>query len=133
MINRILLIIAVLFFATSAAFCATVKVSWDPNSEPDLAGYKIYHGTASGSYGNPVDVGNVTEHLMQVTPQYGTTYYFALTAYDTSGNESGYSDEASVFVPDGSAPAKPKGILARLVDAVVGWIKGLFGLLVTVV
>ncbi len=28
----------------------------------------------------------------------GTTYFFAVTAYDTSGNESDYSNEASKLV-----------------------------------
>jgi hypothetical protein len=58
----------------------------------DLAGYKLYYGTTSGNYTTSIDVGNVTTF---VTPNltWGVVYYFSLTAYDTSGNESGYSNE----------------------------------------
>ncbi|MCK7504726.1 MAG: hypothetical protein MZV70_12005 [Desulfobacterales bacterium] len=32
------------------AFAAQATLAWDPNTESDLAGYKIHYGTASGSY-----------------------------------------------------------------------------------
>ena len=131
MINKIMLIVIIMLLP-AIAFAATVQVNWNPNTEPDLAGYRIYVGTASGQYGEPVDVGNVTEHVMEITPQHGATYYFALTAYDTSGNESGYSAEASCFVPDGRAPEKPTGLKA-IIQAIVSWFKGLFGLRAEVV
>ena len=60
----------------------------------DLAGYKVYYGTASGVYGSPITVGNVLTHT--VTGLLGDRlYFFAVTARDTSGNESGYSNEVS--------------------------------------
>lgn len=127
-VGRIALIAILTLLVATVASAATVLVSWNPNTEEDLAGYRLYVGTASGQYGEPVDVGNLTEHTMQIAPQYGTTYYFAVTAYDTSGNESGYSDEASLFIQDGVPPAKPKGLIARIVDAVISWFRGLFGL-----
>jgi hypothetical protein len=34
----------------------------------------------------------------------GITYYMAVTAYDTSGNQSGYSDEIVYTVPGGAVP-----------------------------
>jgi hypothetical protein len=129
--KKLFTILAILAIA-GIAQAATVQVTWNPNTEPDLSGYKLYHGTASGQYGEPVDVGNVTEHVMEITPQHGATYYFALTAYDTSGNESGYSDEASCFVPDGVKPEKPTGLRA-IIQAIVSWFKGLFGLRAEVV
>ena len=129
--KKLLTILAILAIA-GIAQAATINVSWNPNTEPDLAGYKLYHGTASGQYSEPVDVGNVTGHVMEITPEHGATYYFALTAYDTSGNESGYSDEASCFVPDGRAPEKPTGLKA-IIQAIVSWFKGLFGLRAEVV
>jgi hypothetical protein len=80
--------------ALTAPTSSTAFLSWDANTEEDLAGYKVYIGTASRAYGPPVDVGNVTSFkvLNLVRAQ---TYYFAVTAYDTSGNESGYSTEVS--------------------------------------
>ena len=85
---------ALLFFmAPATVFAASAVLSWNPNAEADLAGYKVYYGTASRSYGAPIDVGNTTSHT--VTGLSSTTYFFAVTAYDTSGNESGYSVEVS--------------------------------------
>ena len=129
--KKLFTILAILAIA-GIAQAATVQVTWNPNTEPDLAGYKIYYGTASGVYGDPIDVGNVTGHVMEITPQHGATYYFALTAYDTSGNESGYSDEATCFIPDGVKPEKPTGLRA-IIQAIVSWFKGLFGLRAEVV
>ena len=65
----------------------SATLSWDPNSEADLAGYYIYQGTTSGSYGTSVDVGHITTHTAS-NLQAGLTYYFAVAAYDFSGNES---------------------------------------------
>ena len=129
--KKLLTILAILAIA-GIAQAATVQITWNPNTEPDLSGYKLYHGTASGQYGEPVDVGNVTGHVMEITPQYGGTYYFAVTAYDTSGNESGYSDEATCFIPDGVKPEKPTGLRA-IIQAIISWFKGLFGLRAEVV
>ncbi len=129
--KKLFTILAILAIA-GIAQAATVQVTWNPNTEPDLAGYKIYYGTASGVYGDPIDVGNVTGHVMEITPQHGATYYFALTAYDTSGNESGYSAEATCFIPDGVKPEKPTGLRA-IIQAIVSWFKGLFGLRAEVV
>ncbi len=71
-----------------------VPVAWDPNSESDLAGYTVYIGTAPGLYGPPTDVGNVTTvNVMNLTK--GQTLFFAITAYDTAGNQSDYSNEVS--------------------------------------
>ncbi len=56
----------------------------------DLAGYKVYYGTRPGSYEIIVDVGNVTSYFVPDLMD-GSTYYFSVTAYDRSGNESGFS------------------------------------------
>ena len=71
-----------------------VTLSWNPNSEPDLGGYKIYYGTKSRKYEMPIDVENSTVYTLSGLEK-GTIYYFAVTAYDLSGNESGFSEEIS--------------------------------------
>lgn len=78
----------------SGTASATATLSWLPNTDTDLAGYKVYMGTSSGLYGNPVNVGNVTSYVAG-NLKAGTTYYFSVTAYDQSGNESVYSGEVS--------------------------------------
>lgn len=129
--STLFMLLATVLFST-AVLAAQVQVTWNANTEEDLAGYRLYVGQEAGQYGEPVDVGNVTGHVMEITPEYGATYYFALTAYDTSGNESGYSDEATCFVPDGVKPEKPTGLKA-IIKAIVSWFKGLFGLRAEVV
>lgn len=69
-------------------------LTWTANTEPDLAGYKLYVGTQSGVYGPPIMLGNVTSH--QITNlTYGITYFFSVTAIDTAGNESPHSAEVN--------------------------------------
>lgn len=79
------------------------KTNADGTVLTDLAGYKIYYGTISGNYTEVKDVGipscsttgdnrECSYTLEDLSPG---TWYFAVTAYDTSGNESDYSNEVS--------------------------------------
>ena len=77
-----------------AAMAATANLAWDANTEPELAGFRVYYGTASGDYATTVDVGNTTAYTAANLEE-GTTYYFAVTAYDINRNETGFSNEAS--------------------------------------
>jgi len=81
-------------WAPAASWAASVTLRWQANSEPDIAGYNLYYGTASRDYGPPIPTGNTTSYTVDNLDE-GRTYYFALTALDTSGNESGYSSEIS--------------------------------------
>lgn len=72
-----------------------VALAWDANTEADLAGYKVYRGYASGQYQLLADAGNATSYTATGLDP-AQTYYFALTAYDVDGNESGYSSEVVV-------------------------------------
>ena len=94
----------------------SVKVSWDANSESDLSGYRLHYGILSGNYKTVVNVGNVTSHEIGGL-EIGKTYYFALTAYDTSGNESGFSNEVSelIDVTDTTPPNPPGGVRSERV------------------
>lgn len=114
-----LLVLGMIAFAHGA----TIELTWNANQESDLSGYKLYSGTASGQYGAPIELGKVTAYQMQLSPAVGTTYYFALTAFDTSGNESAKSSEVSIFVPDSTAPEQPKGLMQRL----IAWLKKTLG------
>ena len=87
----------VLCFSTVPAFAADVTLAWNPNTEEDLAGYRIYYGTASGDYDYTLEVGNQTEYTVTGLEE-GLLYYFAATAYNLSWNESGYSNEVA-YVP----------------------------------
>jgi len=75
-----------------------IKIGWYPNTESDLAGYRIYYGTNSeGTFSNSIDVGMATREVDLVV--YTITnlikderYCIALTAYNTSNYESGLSN-----------------------------------------
>ncbi|HEU4683027.1 MAG TPA: hypothetical protein VFS39_00815 [Nitrospira sp.] len=65
-----------------------------------MSGYKVYVGTSSGSYnypGSPFSIGKVNSYVVTNLPT-GQTYFFALSAFDTSGNESQLSAEVSKSV-----------------------------------
>jgi hypothetical protein len=85
------------------AQAATATVTWDANTEPDLAGYKVHYGTSPGTYDTTVDVGNVTSYGTPTLTD-GTTYYFAVTAYDGTGNQSLPSLEVSLAIPGVNTP-----------------------------
>ena len=75
----------------------SLTLTWAANKEPDLAGYKIYVGTASGTYnfpGSAFVIGTVTSYTISNLPN-GQTYFFAMTAYNSAGNESLLSAEVS--------------------------------------
>jgi PKD repeat protein len=100
----------VLVVLTTIVHAAEVNLSWtapttNANGTPlkDLAGYKVYYGLASRSYSSDVDVGNRTTYTVSGLAG-GKRYYFAVTAYDTSGNESAFSVERSLTTPTATLP-----------------------------
>ncbi len=77
-----------------------VYFTWTANSEVDIAGYKIYAGTSTGTYNStnsPRDVGNITSGTNAYfdVNTFGQAMFFALTAYNQSAQESGFSTEIS--------------------------------------
>lgn len=83
------------------ARAATVEITWNANTEPDLAGYKVKYGQSPGVHGTVVDVGNATTHTVSGLTA-GAVYYFVVTAYDTSTNESGPSIEVVADLTTGN-------------------------------
>jgi hypothetical protein len=69
-----------------------VSLEWSPNPETNLAGYKIYFGTVSGTYSAAFDVGAVTQAALPPMIL-GRTYYVALRAYDRESREGPLSAE----------------------------------------
>jgi hypothetical protein len=87
------------------ALLTSLTLVWDPNTEPDIAGYKLYCGEASGRYIASIDVGNVTQFqptLKNLNP--GDKAFFIVSAYNTSGLESDSSNEVSYTKPTLSQP-----------------------------
>jgi hypothetical protein len=79
-----------------------VTLSWNRNGEADLAGYRVYYGPASDNLPYNYDVGltatPLTPSNTQTFFQQFGTLYFAVSAYDTSNNESDLSTPVSMAV-----------------------------------
>jgi len=96
-------------------------LTWDENTEEDLKGYKVYYGLSSREYGISKDVlKNTSYEVKGLEPE--TTYYFAVTAYDTTGNESEYSVELEYTTPKEFVLKIPSGLTVRK-DITVQWYK----------
>ncbi len=99
------ILITVTVWSARPASAGTVTLAWDANVETDLAGYVVSWGTQPGVYTRSRDVGNVvTASVAELAA--GTTYFFAVQAYNTSGLTSAYSAEVSATIP-GAVPVAP--------------------------
>ena len=80
----------------------TATLTWNPPvTTTNLSGYRVYFGTAAGQYIQPPGQGlsagtSTTYTLMGLS---SGTYYMAVTAFDTSNNESAPSNEVSKAIP----------------------------------
>ncbi len=106
----------------------SLVLSWNANDETDLAGYRIYYSKKSRSetnghspryeYNFEVGKQNTTFTVPNLAPG---VYYLALTAFDLSGNESPFSEEKSITIPEviigpdsPGAPAVPGNIRIQI-------------------
>ena len=72
--------------------------TWQANAGDTLF-YRLYHGTASNQYGESFDSDNQATSLDLDLRQFAAgTHYFALSALDTSNNESGKSAQTSLAI-----------------------------------
>jgi hypothetical protein len=94
----------------------SATLQWAANQETDLAGYRVYHGTTSGNYGGPQNVG-MTPSYQYTNLEPNKTHYFSVTAYDTAGNESPPSPEVSKTIISELAEAAQLQEEQRLAEA----------------
>jgi fibronectin type 3 domain-containing protein len=92
--------------ATMLDASRSVRISWDPNTELDLAGYRIYcSSTETGPFGQvSATLLLCPWYYAQAIPMDVT--YFKVTAVDRSGNESAYSQAVIIFM-SGGKPGEP--------------------------
>ena len=95
------LAIPALLFTAVNADAQQVTLAWNACASSSVTGYDVYYGTASGNYAYHVNAGNTTSYTMTGLSA-GATYYFAVTAYDSSGDQSATSNQVSYTVPSGS-------------------------------
>lgn len=92
------LVTLILFLSLLTSPGACVDIAWDASPDADVAGYNVYYGTESRHYTTQFYAGEVlTERLCGLDS--GSTYYCAVTAVDTNGIESDFSNEIQITAP----------------------------------
>lgn len=89
-------------------------ISWDPNSEADLMGYKVYYGLSSRNYNTVIDVANQTRYTVDGLSE-DISYYFAVTACDSALNESEFSEEVIGIIKSDDRE-KPSVVKYEIID-----------------
>ena len=95
-------------YFSSTGLAKTVTLGWDANSEPDIEGYVIYRNPNSSGppykHDDTLPEDDLADPLHPMVKLTGlnekTKYYVAVTAYDTEGNESDFSNEVCFEVVD---------------------------------
>lgn len=93
--------------------CGSLRLRWKANTEADLEGYTIFYGLSSGAYSKRArlnrgpgtagqfeyytltDLTATTYAAANATPPTPAEYHIVITAFDKSGNQSGYSAEVA--------------------------------------
>lgn len=108
--RKLILIFLMFLFFASYVHAKDVTLTWNKNTEPDLAGYRLYYSNEGQNFSKEkmeeLPVMETPTHLMDVAD--GVFWFFAVTAFDKEGLESGFSNV--VFTFDGNAPKAPVGL-----------------------
>lgn len=113
------LILTILLLALAVcAHAADVTLKWDANTEADLAGYRLYQKRDSATPPfvkvQEIPKGSTTASVTGLDSSH--SYSFAVTAYNSAGIESAYSN--IVTIP--AAPIAPAGLKWSLTLTVTG-------------
>lgn len=122
-------------FSTAPALARDITLAWDENSEADIAGYRVYYKAGSSSLpldgigaaegASPIDVQDNVIVTLTDLPD-GQIYYFAITAYNSAGQESPLSEMAvSDWVPELYFPLPDE--LVSPAEVTFNWEGGLSG------
>lgn len=76
---------------------AAPETNEDGTPLTSLGGYKVYYGTTPGVFTSIVVVGPASSYQVTGLAK-GEVYYFAVSAYDSSGNESDLSEIVSKVI-----------------------------------
>lgn len=83
----------------AAAGTTGINLTWNAVSDIDAAGYSVYRSETSGLGYEKIAVVTSTAYNDTVF-EAGTEYFYVVTAFDYSGNESAYSNEVSALAPN---------------------------------
>jgi hypothetical protein len=96
--------------AADTATHVDVTLSWNANTEEDLAGYKLYRTLVPGEYGASIATIDKAQTSFVLAIPRGLTdvkNFFTLTAFDAVPNESPKSNEVSKLIPGIAIIQKP--------------------------
>lgn len=120
LILAVVLVVASLIIAAGPAVTPDCVISWNQNTESDLAGYTVFVTQTRGAYGPGVPVSapfvSITCEVAGVN-QVGQ-WFVTVSAFDTSGNQSAKATEYPFFVqipppPDTTPPGVPTGLVVQ--------------------
>lgn len=96
------LVLSVIACAKNSSSGGTATLTWNPvktdsrgKALTDVAGYKIYYGTSANAMHTVVVLKNPTQTTYIVKDLHPGTWYFAISAYTTSGTEGSLSNIGS--------------------------------------
>jgi len=98
----------------TAVSSSQINLDWNNNTEEDLSHYHVYRSTTSGftpgagTFVADTSVSNYSNTGLSAS----TTYYYKVTAVDTSVNESSPSAQASATTEEGAPPMMHAGLRA---------------------
>lgn len=85
-------------------FKGTANLTWQPNKESNLAGYKIYYGVSprtgncpQGGYEKLIETGTTSSYIISGLED-NKTYYFSITSFNIANKESCFSAEVSKHI-----------------------------------
>ncbi len=114
---KLCVIAAAIILLPVFSLAGTATISWNANTDEDLAGYRIYYGnTKGGPYGSSTSLIPKTQTSYTITNLSTGSFYFVVTAVDTSDNESPYSTEAfkTISAAETTSPATSVTLMSNL-------------------
>src|SRR5215470_4533024 len=109
-----------MFQFADSAYAQSVNLAWNASSGPNLVGYRLYRSEQSGSYTSPISGTSAltTTTFTDSTVQSGHTYYYVVTAVNTSGVESPHSNEIQAVIasPTTTTPPPPPSYIKTVTD-----------------
>lgn len=109
--NRILFAFLMILALAAPAIASTVILQWDASTDSDLKGYKVYQqsdkATLPFAHVQTVADGALIATVSGLDPSRG--YFFAVTAYNSAGQESVYSNVVAI-PPFPKPPANVRAI-----------------------
>jgi hypothetical protein len=86
------------FAVPARALDSPVGLAWDANSDPGVVGYNVYRTESSGNFPSyPLNSAPLTStSFSDLTAQSDHTYYYTVTAINSSGLESGFSNTVNI-------------------------------------